>query len=130
MIKGTQEQQSIINEQHQINELKQMVQILSANETSSERSSALNISGSYLQQIIPNPFSQNTVIRCVLSSSARQAQLIIYTADGKALKSYSLNNSGMNEITINAGTLSSGQYKYALIVDGKQVDSKTMIVTK
>jgi len=38
---------------------------------------------------------------------------------GNALKSYSQDNSCMNEVTINVGILSSGQYKYALIVDRK-----------
>jgi hypothetical protein len=36
----------------------------------------------------------------------------------------------MNEITINAGTLSSGTYTYALYADGQKVDSKNMIITK
>ncbi len=34
----------------------------------------------------------------------------------------------MNEVTINAGALSSGQYMYSLLVDGKKVDSKNMFL--
>jgi hypothetical protein len=36
----------------------------------------------------------------------------------------------MNQVTIDGGTLSSGQYVYSLVVDGKKVDSKQMVLTK
>lgn len=41
-----------------------------------------------------------------------------------------LNNSGMNEVNISAGTFSSGEYVYALLINGKKIDSKHIIVTK
>ncbi len=50
--------------------------------------------------------------------------------DGRQLKSYSLSNTRMNNVTIRAGTLASGQYTYSLIADGKKIDTKNMILTK
>ncbi len=137
IIKGMQEQQQTIEnlqqvnekQQQQINELEKMVQTLSGNQ-SSLNSSLPDNSSAYLQQNTPNPFSQNTVISCYVSSSVRQAQLVVYSVDGKLLKSYTLNNKGINEVTINAGTLSSGEYAYALVIDGKKIDSKRMVLTK
>ena len=55
-------------------------------------------------------------------------QLVIYSVDGRQLITFTLSNGGMNEVTINAGALSSGQYMYSLLVDGKKVDSKNMIL--
>jgi len=54
--------------------------------------------------------------------------LVIYSVDGRQLKTFTLSKGGMNEVTINAGALSSGQYMYSLLVDGKKVDSKNMIL--
>jgi hypothetical protein len=46
------------------------------------------------------------------------------------LKSFFLSSSGDNEIEINGGTLSAGDYIYELIIDGKKVDSKKMTLTR
>lgn len=62
--------------------------------------------------------------------TAKQARLLVYNFNGNLLKTYTLTNKGMNEVIINGGTLSSGQYTYSLSVDGKMVDSKKMILTK
>lgn len=138
MIKGMQEQQQTIEDlrqlnekqQQQIDELQKMVQTLSANQSSSLKSTLTDNSNGYLLQNLPNPFSQNTIIRCYLPSSAKQAQLIVYNVDGKQLKSYSLSKNGMNEVIITANTLSSGEYIYSLLVNGKKIDSKHMLLTK
>ena len=83
----------------------------------------------YLKQNAPNPFTQNSSIQYYLPESARNAQLIVYAMDGRQVKSFALNN-GVNQVTINAGTLSAGQYMYSLVVDGKKVDTKNMVITK
>jgi hypothetical protein len=126
LIKGMQEQETIIQkQQQQIDELKERVEKL----LSSSKASLLDISSAYLKQNIPNTFSKNTIIQCYVPSGT-QAQLIIYNAEGKQLKSFALKNSGINEVTINASTLPSGQYIYSLHVDGKKIDSKNMFITK
>jgi len=137
IIKGVQEQQQIVEnlqeankkQQEQIDELMQMLQALSMNQSSSKFPSLSN-SSAYLQQNAPNPFSTNTVIRCYVPSSAKQAGIILYTIDGKLLKSYSLGNNGSNEVSIAAGTLSPGEYIYSLLIDGKKIDNKHMMLTR
>jgi len=49
--------------------------------------------------------------------------------NGHQLKSYALDK-GPNQVTLDGGAISTGQYIYSLIVDGKKIDSKTMILTK
>jgi len=120
IIKGMQEQQE------QIDALQKTVQTLLADRSTS--SASYNID--YLQQNIPNPFNQNTVINCYVPPSAKQAGLIVCTIEGKQLKYFTLSNDGMNKITINAGTLSAGEYIYSLLLDGKRADSKQMILTR
>jgi hypothetical protein len=119
MIKGMQEQQK------QIEELKQEIASLKASNASSSP-----LTSAYLKQNAPNPFSNNTIIQSYVPADAHQAQLLIYSSDGRQLKSYSLTNNGMNNVTISSGTLASGQYIYSLIIDGRKVDTKNMILTK
>jgi len=133
MIKGMQEQQSTIQQQQkqidqqqqQINDLKQMLQTSLA----SNQNSSTALSNAWLQQNTPNPFNQNTIIHCFVPSSVKQAQLIVYSLDGRQVKSFTLSN-GTNDVNIAAGTLASGQYTYSLLIDGKSIDNKKMILTK
>ena len=131
MIKGMQEQQQTIQSLQQIVEKQQQQinQLLAAN-VSLPKTINVDVSSATLQQNAPNPFSSNTLIRCNVPSTAKQAQLRVYSSDGNLLKTYTLNNKGMNQVIINGATLSSGQYAYSLSVDGKVVDCKNMVLTK
>ena len=135
IIKGMQElnenlQQKIQEQNQRIDKLEKAIEKLSGNSnTSSIKLSSSENAGTYLKQNVPNPFTQNTIINCNVPSSIKQAQLIIYNDKGSPVKSFDLNN-GTNTITMNAGTLSSGQYVYSLLIDGKKIDSKKMILTK
>jgi hypothetical protein len=121
-LKAENDDQQKINQdlQKQIDELKMIINV---------RQSTSSISSAYLLQNTPNPFSKNTTIQCYIPSSVKHAQLVIYNADGRQLKSYVLGNKGMAEVSIDPGTLSAGQYVYALSIDGKEVDSKHMTLT-
>jgi hypothetical protein len=46
------------------------------------------------------------------------------------IKTFTLNNKGAGSVTIKAGELAAGSYYYTLIIDGKKVDSKQMILNK
>ena len=126
IIKGMQEQQQTIEElRQQVNDLKQMLQATNA----SNARSGTAINAAYLLQNSPNPVNGNTTIRCYVPASVKQAQLLVYNMNGRLMKSFSLSN-GMNDIAITAGSLSSGQYSYTLLADGKKVDTKNMALTK
>ena len=46
------------------------------------------------------------------------------------IKSIPVTALGNGQVTINAGLLSSGTYQYSLVIDGKIVDSKKMMIIK
>jgi hypothetical protein len=48
--------------------------------------------------------------------------------NGTLLKTYAISNSGKGELTINANELQAGMYIYSLITNGKEIDSKKMIL--
>jgi hypothetical protein len=78
----------------------------------------------------PNPFSTDTEIKMSLPESARQAQLIVYNMEGKQLKNIQVPERGQASIKISGSELAAGMYLYALIVDGKVVDTKRLVLTR
>jgi trimeric autotransporter adhesin len=86
--------------------------------------------GSSLEQNAPNPFANNTTIHYTLPRKFSAAYIAITDNSGKTVKQVPVSGSGREMITIAASTLASGTYQYSLIVDGRQVDSKQMILIK
>ncbi len=132
IIKGMQEQQFAINNLQQENEalmqeISELKQMITGNANSFGARS--NTGGAYLLQNAPNPFNQNTMVSCYVPPSVKKAQLVIYGLDGSLIRAFTL-TTGRNMVNIGAGTLSAGQYSYTLLADGKNVDSKTMMITK
>ncbi|HYK44950.1 MAG TPA: tail fiber domain-containing protein [Parafilimonas sp.] len=93
--------------------------------------------GASLGQNIPNPFNHTTTIQYSLPQRFSSAKIIVTDKTGKLLKEVNLgsppgkgnsNNSG--NIMVDASTLSSGAYQYSMLVDGKLIDTKQMVVTK
>ncbi len=118
--------------QKQINELKAL--IISGNTSTSASADNIHLQippvNSMLSQNIPNPFNTNTLIRYTTVSSAKQVQIIIFNSNGAAVKQFNNLNPGIAELTVTAGSLAAGSYFYSLIIDGKKVDTRQMIITK
>jgi hypothetical protein len=85
---------------------------------------------SVLYQNAPNPFTQNTSIRYNLLPGTVKASIIVSNAAGNIVRTFVLNNKGTGAITIHANELAAGSYYYTLIIDGRKVDSKQMILIK
>jgi hypothetical protein len=83
-----------------------------------------------LDQNAPNPFNQKSTINCFVPSNSKTAMVIVYSGNGNKIKTFNNLNAGINRLDINASTLEGGIYSYVLLIDGKQVDSKQMIVTR
>jgi hypothetical protein len=64
-----------------------------------------------------------------LPETTRQASLIVYNLEGKQLKVLPINERGKAVLKIQANELKPGMYLYSLIVDGKVLDTKRMILT-
>lgn len=92
------------------------------------------IGGLNLQAILyqndPNPFTENTTIKCVIPSSVQNAVLYIYDMNGHQIDSRTVTERGNASLTIEGSSLDAGMYLYSLITDGTVVDTKRMILTK
>ncbi len=77
----------------------------------------------------PNPFNSTTTIKYMLDKNVDDAQLLIFNMQGTLIKSYRNLYVGTGEVIINSGELNAGMYIYSLIVDGRIIDTKNMILT-
>ncbi|MGC4101735.1 tail fiber domain-containing protein [Ferruginibacter sp.] len=82
-----------------------------------------------LFQNVPNPFNQSTIIRYSIPSTSQKAFITITSISGTKIREFNLKNNENQNIEIKGGQLSAGSYIYTLIVDGKLIDSKQMILT-
>ena len=85
---------------------------------------------SVLFQNTPNPFSAETKIRVTVAAGSQSAQILIFDMNGRQLRAFSDLQSGENALTIQGSELEAGMYFYSLVVDGQEVDTKRMILTK
>jgi trimeric autotransporter adhesin len=83
-----------------------------------------------LEQNIPNPYSQSTSISYTLPDKFSSAQIMITDNAGKKIKLINLSGSGKGAMNINADPLASGTYQYSLLIDGKLIDTKKMMIAK
>lgn len=86
-----------------------------------------NTAGIVLNQNVPNPFAEQTVIAYQLPDNVQRAQILFYDAQGKLIQTVELTNRGTGQLTVFADDLSSGIYTYALVADGAVVDTKKMV---
>lgn len=80
-----------------------------------------------LNQNVPNPFDEKTLIQIELPEEIKDAKLIFYDVNGKLINSQSILDRGLIEINVYANDLSSGIYSYNLVINGEITDSKKMI---
>lgn len=87
-------------------------------------------SGNYLFQNAPNPFGSETTIEYRVDNMQQSAYIMIYDLNGKELRKYALAGKGRGKVAVSGNELQPGMYLYALVVDGKETDTKKMIVSK
>jgi len=88
------------------------------------------MSGVSLSQNIPNPFNHTTTINYSLPQQYSAAKIIVVDKGGKILKEVNISGGGKGSLQIDAATLASGAYNYSLLVDGKLVGTKQMVLAK
>ena len=88
------------------------------------------LSSARLEQNSPNPSKTSTIIRYYLPNEFSSASVVISDMKGKIIKNISLKAKGAGQINLNTVQLTSGTYSYSLLADGKQIDSRLMIVGK
>lgn len=89
-------------------------------------SETLNI----LYQNTPNPFTHDTEIAYTITPNAQSATIFVYDMTGVQLLQYPITTFGEGTITIDANDLYAGSFLYSLVVDGKLIDTKQMVLTK
>ena len=82
-----------------------------------------------LYQNTPNPFKEQTVIRFKLADNVQNASICIFDMTGKMLKKLPI-SSDMESVSIGGYELGEGMFIYSLVVNGKEIDTKKMIITK
>lgn len=83
-----------------------------------------------LDQNIPNPFSNETRIGCFIPATAAKADLYIYNLSGVQLQQNEIIGKGKQTVTISRYSFEPGMYLYTLVIDGKEVDTKRMMLTE
>jgi hypothetical protein len=82
-----------------------------------------------LYQNTPNPFKEQTTIRFSLADDVTSAAICIFDMSGKMLKKLPV-SSGETSVTVNGWELGEGMFLYSLLVNGREIDTKKMIITK
>lgn len=121
---------------HSIQELNQKIEILEKN---ANRRSALGtginenekmaLKKNVLYQNMPNPFKEQTTIQFELTNDVKDAAICVFDMQGKMLLNKPI-SSGMESISINSHELGKGIFLYSLIVNGQEIDTKKMVISK
>lgn len=109
--------------------LETFVNELLAQEKSQEATTALELTPT-LQQNSPNPFRRETNIEYFVPPGYQTASIHISTVEGKVVRQIELAQSGRSILHLKTGTFPSGTYQYSLIIDGKLIDTKRMVIVK
>lgn len=133
IIKAMQEQQQEISTLKAENaQMKQDLQSCCLNHSTASTDAKLKnevTDKPWLEQNAPNPFSEQTIIRYYIPAG-NTAVLKVVSLGGEQVMAKEINRAGYGEIQLSASTLAAGTYTYTLIVQGKAVESKIMVLTK
>ncbi len=83
-----------------------------------------------LDQNVPNPFNGSSYISYYIPQGFHSAQLMVVDISGNVMKTYGLANSGYGKQVISGSEMAAGMYQYSLLIDGKLIDTKKMMLTK
>jgi hypothetical protein len=120
-----------------VQDLSEQVSALSNSSSASVRKQAPKQQDSTTEAVVatlyqnnPNPFTEATVISYIVPVEAQQASIYIYNMLGEQLGKYDISVFGDGNVTIGANELYAGTFLYSLVVDGKLIDTKQMIITQ
>jgi hypothetical protein len=111
------------------NEIEELRQQLNQCCSNPGRATLQSSTSSWLAQNKPNPFNTQTVIEYNVVEEG-SASILIFDMNGKLLKTLSIKIPGKGSVTVNGSDLYAGMYYYSLVVNGKEIDTKKMILTE
>ena len=124
LVKAVQELSAEVQEQ------REQIQLLLAQLDSKNEKVADVNSHAILFQNTPNPFDAESEIKMTLPDNVGMVAVMIYNLEGKQMKNIHVANRGDVTVKISGSELSAGMYLYSLIVDGKVMDTKRMVLTR
>jgi hypothetical protein len=92
--------------------------------------SMINLSSASLDQNVPNPFSKTTAISYSLPRKYSSAKIIVIDESGNTIKIFTLSGTGKGSINFSSPFGVGAPYQYSLLVDGKLIDTKQMILAR
>lgn len=122
--------QAVQDLSEQVSVLSNTSNIATRKEASKSQKTEIEITTATLYQNVPNPFNKETFISYVVPTEAQNAIIYLYNMSGVQLNKYDINTMGEGSITISANELYAGTYLYSLVVDGRLIDTKQMIITE
>jgi hypothetical protein len=137
-IKGIQEmmkqndslKSEVENLKSEMAQIKSMLNIGSQSTGSGAGRFSASLTSATLEQNTPNPFPNSTVINYTLPQKFSKANILVADRSGKTIKQINLTGSGKGRVNVEASSLLPGTYNYSLIVDGRIIDSKQMVIAK
>jgi Secretion system C-terminal sorting domain len=116
--------------QNQVQELRSLLSSRLAL-SAAEQKQLSNESAGWLGDIHPNPANNSTTIDYSLPSGVGAATCQIYALNGNIVTAISLPAAqGKSQVQVNTSQLAQGMYIYALVADGKVLDSKKLVVAR
>jgi trimeric autotransporter adhesin len=89
-----------------------------------------NLASAYLEQSTPNPSSGTTLIRYYVPQYSGTAHLVFTDIKGVILKSITISNKGVGQLSVNTAAWTAGTYTYTLYINGTQADSKKLVIAR
>lgn len=125
----TQLQQAIVEKDAQIDELTERIKRLENGATGVGNAGSA-ATGAMLYQNAPNPFNGTTEIGYFIPSNSSNASIMVFDMNGKKLSNFELYGNGKGSISIDARNWAAGIYMYSLVIDGREIATKRMIISK
>ena len=88
---------------------------------------SVKFSSARLYQNAPNPYQNSTTINFYIPETVENAFLKITAVDGSLVKDIVIYSRGDGSVVIDGLDTGKGTYFYTLIVDGQQLESKTLV---
>jgi trimeric autotransporter adhesin len=107
-------------------ELRQMVLELK----SGNNSGSSNVFKAYLKESTPNPAGGTALIRYYIPQNSGAAHIVFTDMKGAIIRSISVNNKSIGQLSVNVAAWTAGTYTYTLYVDGTPADSKKLVIAR
>jgi hypothetical protein len=112
-------------------QLEQVMERLALVEAQLQQGGSTAGENAWLGQNIPNPFDETTRIPYAVPAGVSQAELHIRSADGRTIAVIPLRErGGRGELVLRMRDYATGAYEYALVLDGRTVASRQMLLLK